>query len=411
MRVGHVLRKCDPMEWGGTEMALLRLCDALARQRVESVVYSPRVHAAAADPFAAAGHCVRRFRAVLPVAGIPAEQRRRAVAVGGNLLSPDLPLQLLLEPSLSVVHAHTGNRLGATALRAARLRGVPFMLTIHGGVLDLPDSVRQKLAEPLRGGVEWGRVFGFLLGARRLLQRSDLVIAVNRTEARLLEARYPDLAVQVVPHGIPAHRFDAERREAALCAWPVLRDRPFVLVPGRIDSPKNQSWLLDQWPAVLERHPRAVLVLAGSVTDHAYGERVRSAVKQLGDSALMTGGLAPDDDCLTGLFQGAMAVVLPSVTETFGIVLVEAWAAGAPVLSSRTSGARELVIDGEDGLLFDLDAPSGFHRALSALLTDASLRERLTTAGRCRARDEYDNAVIAERMRRIYETLVEEGRR
>lgn len=404
--VGHILRKCDPAEWGGTEMALLRMCDALALQGVENVVFSPRLPVEVDDPFAQAGHRVKRFHAVLPVAGITQAQRRQAVAVGGNLLSPDLPLRMMVESDLHVVHSHTGNRLGATALRVARMRRLPFVMTIHGGVLDLPESVRRKLVEPTRGGLEWGRAFGLLLGTRRLIEQSDLVIAVNRTEARLLGQRYPDLHVQVVPHGIPADRFAWDRRKAVFDAWPVLRERPFVLVAGRIDSPKNQGWLICEWAAVAERHPDTMLVVAGPVTDAAYGAEVRRAAERMAGRVMVVGGLAPEDERLTGLFQAAQAVVLPSVSETFGIVVVEAWAAGTPVLTSRTSGALELVVDGVDGLVFDLGAPQGFHRALDRLLGDRDLRDRLVHAGRRRAFEEYANEAIARRMRGIYEQLV-----
>src|ERR1043166_9472034 len=131
MRIAHLLRKCDPAEWGGTESALLRLLEGSRGHGVASVVFCPRVdaapergvHAAARfergeasetpgnsfatdakrrerhapgsswrnglslkDPFVAAGWPVRRFRAWVPVWGMTEEQRRQFIAVGGNLL-------------------------------------------------------------------------------------------------------------------------------------------------------------------------------------------------------------------------------------------------------------------------------------------------------------------------------------
>jgi starch synthase len=92
MRVAHLLRKYDVMEWGGTETAMQGLAAGLAAQGVESIVYAPKPARSpiAPDPLAAIGCHVRRFRAWVPVWGISAERKRQLVAVGGNVISFDL---------------------------------------------------------------------------------------------------------------------------------------------------------------------------------------------------------------------------------------------------------------------------------------------------------------------------------
>ena len=145
MRVAHLLRKYDPAEWGGTETAIARLTAGFAGRGVESVVFAPRLPPAvtAADPLAAAGCVVRRFRAFVAVWGISAERKRQMVAVGGNLMSFDLFRSLWREPRLAVIHAHVLGRLGAIGRTVARSRGLPFVLSVHGGAYDLPATVRQ----------------------------------------------------------------------------------------------------------------------------------------------------------------------------------------------------------------------------------------------------------------------------
>jgi glycosyltransferase involved in cell wall biosynthesis len=96
------------------------------------------------------------------------------------------------------------------------------------------------------------------------------------------------------------------------------------------------------------------------------------------------------------------------VSETFGIVILEAWAAGTPVISSRTTGATALVEDGVNGLLFDLDRPASFHAAVDRLFAQPELRGQWGAAGRAKVVAEYDTAVLAGRMKRIYEELMEE---
>jgi glycosyltransferase involved in cell wall biosynthesis len=100
-------------------------------------------------------------------------------------------------------------------------------------------------------------------------------------------------------------------------------------------------------------------------------------------------------------------VVLPSISETFGIVLLEAWASGTAVISSRTSGATALIEHGENGWLFDLNAPATFHEALNEALNNSSLREKTASAGNARVRAEYDVAAVARRTRQLYHQLIE----
>jgi glycosyltransferase involved in cell wall biosynthesis len=108
-----------------------------------------------------------------------------------------------------------------------------------------------------------------------------------------------------------------------------------------------------------------------------------------------------------GLLQVARVAMLQSVSETFGLVILEAWAAGTPALSSRTSGAGALINHGRSGWLFDLEQPSTFHDAISVALTDENARRAVIEAGRSRVVAEFDTAVLASRLRRLYEHLVE----
>ncbi len=134
MRVVHLLRKCNPAEWGGTETAVQRLMEGLREHDVASVVYYPHFQNGHwKDPLTQAGCTVRRFRTCVPVWGMAEEQKRQFVAVGGNLMSFDLLPALWQEPAVDVIHSHTLGRLGAVALNAAKLRRLPFVVTIHGG--------------------------------------------------------------------------------------------------------------------------------------------------------------------------------------------------------------------------------------------------------------------------------------
>jgi hypothetical protein len=119
MRVAHLLRKLDPVEWSGTEMAIHRLFQGLRGNGVDPVVYCPKLdHPNGADPLAASGFEVQRFRAFVPVLGLSRQRRRQLVSVGGNLMSFDLIPSLWRDRDVAVMHAHALGRIGGIGLTA-----------------------------------------------------------------------------------------------------------------------------------------------------------------------------------------------------------------------------------------------------------------------------------------------------
>jgi glycosyltransferase involved in cell wall biosynthesis len=412
MRIAHLLRKYDPTEWGGTESAILQLTSDMATHGVESVVFAPRLPPGTppADPFAAAGCTVRRFRACVPIWGIPPERKRQMIAVGGNMISFGLAGSLWGERNVEVIHSHALGRLGAIGRFVARARRLPFVISIHGGAYDLPAEVRMGLRRPAAGGWDWGRPLGLMLRARHLLDQADAIITFNPREAALVSKLHPGRRVLIEPHGIPTALFARECRPEAIAAFPSLKGRPVLVVLGRVDPTKNQEWLVAEAAELARRHPRVLLVFVGAVTNREYAGALQARIAREGlqDRVILAGSLPSGDARLVGMLQLARAVVLPSVSETFGIVILEAWAAGTPVISSRTSGAAALVDDGVNGLLFDLERPADFHAAVDRVLAHPDLAARWGAAGRAKAVGDFDTSLRADRMKRFYEGLIEE---
>ena len=405
MRAVHVLRKWDRAEWGGTETAMERMFEGLSEQGVDAVLYCPRLDHRREE---AEAPQIRRFRAFVPILGISRQRRRQMVSVGGNLMSFDLASSLWREREAAIIHTHTLGRIGSIARVVARRRRVPFVVAIHGGVLDLPQKIRQAFNAPVVGSFEWGKIFGWLLGARHLFRDADCIITCNEKEAALLRKRYKRVFVQA--HGVPVELYQKNHRQAARVALPRIVGRRMLLCVGRVDPIKNQHWLLDQAPAIFQKHPDAILVLAGPCTDEPYGELVGRKIKELGlqDRVLLTGGFPPNDPVLIGLLQEAAAVLLPSLSETFGLVILEAWAAGAVVLSSRTSGPSALIRHGENGWLFDLDEPGCFHSALDHALRDATRARGMASLGAV-VSQRHSLKSVASSLKSLYEELIQEN--
>ncbi len=410
MRVAHLLRKLDPAEWSGTEMAIQRLFVGLRSHGIDPIVYCPKLaQAGERDPLESSGFEVQRFKAFVPVLGLSRQRRRQLVSVGGNLMSFDLLPSLWRDRSLSIVHAHTLGRIGGIGLTIAKQRQLPFVVTIHGGVMDLPEKIKSSFNTPVEGGWEWGRFFGVLFQSHRLFCDADAILTCNAKEAALLQQQFPAKRVQVQAHGVPLEIYRADQRAAAMAAFPQIRERQVLLCLGRIDPIKNQSWLVEQAPALFQRYPRAFLVLAGPCTDESYGQQLQRRIQQLGleNRILLTGGLPPNDARVIGLLQSAAALVLPSLSETFGLVILEAWAAGAPVLSARASGPAALIQSGQNGWLFDLEQPETFHQALERTLNQPVLAKEMAKRG-AQVSERYSVTALAGQLKRLYQELVEE---
>lgn len=410
MQVAHLLRKYNPSEWGGTETAVKRLLDGLRTHDVKSKVFCPQLTTPVLlDPLESAGYTLERYKAFVPVWGIPEGQKQQLISVGGNLMSFDL-LPKLLRENFSIMHTHAGNRLGGIALTAAKLKRVPLVASIHGGVLDLPQKTREYLKQPLKGGFEWGKVFGAVLQARKVLSEADAIFTCNKKEAELQKKAFPNKRVIVQPHGVSVAEYSKDYRADAQLAFPRIVGKDVLLVVGRIDPVKNQSWVVEQAPCIFQRFPNALLVLAGSCTDAPYGKAIEKKIESLGleGRILLTGGLPPGDPRLIGLFQTAKVVLVPSISETFGLVIVESWAAGTPVISSKNSGALDMISPGQNGWLFDLEDPTSFHESVQMALTKPELARNFAANGQEYVRRNFDTAVLGGQVKKLYAELIEE---
>jgi starch synthase len=106
---------------------------------------------------------------------------------------------------------------------------------------------------------------------------------LQRNGSRIAQAEaIPGKRIVVQPHGVPLAVYQQDCRPDARSAFPQIAGRQMLLCVGRIDPIKNQAWLLEQAPAIFQRHPKALLVLAGPCTDEPYGELMRRKIQELG---------------------------------------------------------------------------------------------------------------------------------
>jgi phosphatidylinositol alpha-1,6-mannosyltransferase len=177
-----------------------------------------------------------------------------------------------------------------------------------------------------------------------------------------------------------------------------------VLCVGRLVERKGQDVLIRSLPQVAAAVPEVLCVLAGSGADRS---RLEELARDLGvaDRVCFL-GFVPETE-LPGCYAAADVFAMPSRylpsagdVEGFGIVFLEANAAGVPVVGGRSGGVEEAVRDGYTGLLVDPEDPAAVAGALTRLLQDEGLRRQLGAQGRERARLDFDRR---QRARHLWE--------
>ena len=406
MRTIQVPRRFVRQAWGGTETVIFETSRRLPELGHETEILCPNA-LADTDEETIDGVQVRRTGYFYPYLGLSAEAKGQLDRKAGNLVSFPLLRELLTRPGLDLVHLHTGKRLGGMVRTAARVRGIPYVVSLHGGVHDVPEEEAKTWTEPTAGTWEWGKALGWCFGSRRVLDDAAAILCVGEGERRLTQAKYPDKRVEYLPNGVDVARFEKGDGRRFRAARGIPTDADLLLVVARIDPQKNQALAIDVVRALADERPGLHLVLAGPVTDPAYAASLRASarVQGVGGRVHFIEDLAPRSQDLVDAYHAADVVLLPSIHEPFGIVTLEAWAAGRPVVASRTGGVPFLVEDGVDGVLLDPSDTLGWVRTVRSLLGQPASRAELATAGYRKAAAEYDWDQITARLVTLYEDV------
>ena len=334
MKAIQVPRRFVREEWGGTETVILETAKRLPDFGVEAGVVCPNA-LASTDEEEIEGVSVRRFPYFYPYWGLGREAIGRLDRKGGNLFSFPLLRHLRAEPDLGLIHLHTGKRLGGICRHVARQRGIPYVISVHGGVIDVPKSEADTWTNPTRGTIEWGKVLGFWYGSRRVFDDAAAIMCVDYEETAKMAARYPGKRVLHLPNGVDPQRFAGGDRARFRARFGLAEDTTMLLNVSRIDHQKNQQLAVDILARLLAEDKLVHLVLIGPVTNPAYHDELQKTISSqgLGDRVTIIPGLPPGDPLLADAYQAADAFLLTSLHEPFGIVILLIFALGAAVVS------------------------------------------------------------------------------
>jgi glycosyltransferase involved in cell wall biosynthesis len=213
--------------------------------------------------------------------------------------------------------------------------------------------------------------------------------------------------ISVIHSGVDLEQFSqgAKQRTRKRKELNIPADSLVIGYVGWLIPIKGVTYLVKAMAEVAEKYPKSLLVLVGKGDDKGEEEiKLREQVQSLGltDKVLFL-GWRPDVAEITGCFD---IFVLPSLNEGMGRVLVEAMAAGLPIVASRVGGIPDLIKNGENGLLVPPAEASAFGKAISDLLSDKEKRNRMGEAGK-KVCLPYSAEAMVERINTLYAKLLE----
>jgi D-inositol-3-phosphate glycosyltransferase len=368
---------------------------------------------------------VREVASALAQAGVECTTYTRADR-------PGLPEEVLVEPGHRVVHVQAGDydvpkeALAAeldtfTAGVADHVRRGPGVDVVHGnywlsGVvghrlkhqLDVPlVSTFHTLARVKAEGGDLEPTWRDRAEAE-VIGCSDAICVSCPEEERQFRRLYgnPAGAIEIVPPAVEHAFFAPGDQVGARGAIGLPIDRPVILFVGRIQPLKGPDVAVRALAAL--GRPDALLVVVGGASGTEGGDetrRVRELVATLGVTEQVRFVAPQPHHILSSYYRAADVVVVPSRSESFGLVALEAAACGTPVVASAVGGLLNIIHDGVTGFLVEGRDPGRFARALREVLDDPALATAMGEAAAVRAR-RFTWSFTAARLRRVYGDLV-----
>ena len=377
MRVAHFVDCYRPVI-NGVVTSVASLKEALEKRGHEVLVYAPS-HPGFVDE----EPNVHRFYATWQ----PFQPEDRMA-----LPWPPSAVRRYLREKVDVVHVHTPFNLGLIGWWKARRNRTPMVFTHH----TLWEEYIHYLRLPPRLGrrVALGVCDFYFRRSKKLIAPSDQVRdrILHRTEA----------PIEVIPTGIDPHDFQGGQAEQARQELSLDAATPLFVFVGRVGKEKSIDHLLRVFARVLKDEPTWVLAVVGGGPE-LEALKAYAAQLELGQSVRFMGYRARYG--LKHYLAAARAFLFASQTETQGLVLLEAAAAGCPVLAVRASGVTEAVDPGTTGYLHDPGDIEGMAASILRLGRQPELAAQLGHAGVAWAQ-RFSSQAMAARMEELYRSIL-----
>jgi D-inositol-3-phosphate glycosyltransferase len=378
---------------GGMNVYLRDLGTAMAESGIEVVAFTRR----ADEPTPDVVEVVPGYRVVHITAGPPIPMPIRDLyGLVGDFADSTLAWIDQSGETFDVIHSHYWLSGWAGVLLKEKLN-LALANSFHtlGRVKDLTKRDDEQMSEVIRTITE-----------EEVIARSDCVVASTPFEFDDLVEHYSadPSRLCISPPGIRHDVFYPGDQEAARM-WTGLDRGPVILFAGRIQPLKGVDIAIEALAMMRTRHARLVVIGGPSGTEgKTEMQRLTELAYDLGVAGRITFIPPLPREQLVAFYQAADVVIMPSRSETFGLVAAEAQSCGTPVVAANVGGLRFIIEDGNSGLLVDGHNPADYATALDRVLTDDEFATRLS-AGALEHSQRFSWETTVSRLLELYEGI------
>jgi len=359
MRVGMFINYYIPSK-GGMETSVINLCKGLIQAGHEPFVFAPKY-----PDYMDKEKNIYRYESI-------------RFNYGGYFYVIPVPFatsgmgEVVKKLNLDIIHSHQPYSLGDEAMKYARSLKIPLVFTYHIKYEDyshyiplIPKSLAQGFIRKITTDYS---------------NKSDAVIAPSSAIKKLLLDNGVFSRIEIIPSGINIDEFAKEtgKRDEIRGKYKIGSNDIALITACRITEEKNVKFLVEAFNKIKKACANAKFIIVG---DGAVKKDLEVMVKDfgIGNDVVFTGLVNKEE--IISLYQASDIFVFASLTETQGLVAVEAMSAGIPAVAVRASGIEDMIVNGEDGILTDNNVDE-FSSAVIKVINDRSLRNRLSDQAR-----------------------------
>ncbi len=300
---------------------------------------------------------------------------------------------IIREVQPDIIHVQGMFVTSAMGRKAALKQHIPHVLTYHThleGYTHYAGPLSPLLKPLLRLWTKW---FG---------QKFDVIITPSPSMAKLLKSYGITTDIVALPTGIHLKDYPNHEKTALRKQLEFDPDTVYILCVGRLASEKNVQQLLNDFGRCFVRDQRIHLLFAGEGPERRAYESIVEA-RGLKQNITFLGNVPHDE--LRDIFVASDIFAFPSLTDTQGIVLIEAMASGTPSVVYNALGPGDIITNGENGLKANVDTDQ-FFQHLFSLIENADLREKLGI-GALREVRKYSIEKTTDQLEQLYKVLIE----
>jgi len=336
------------------------------------------------EELAARGHKVTVFTTsrtssqyIRKVNGVNIVYLKKLSKVYNVPIAPSLFWRLLFEEKPDIIHAHQYPVFFSDiSAFISKIKKTPLILNVH--IISDAKSPLSQLVSNL---------YYSTLGLHTLRTADMVVVPSLAYKSKISQMNVAPLKIRVIPYGIDTKKFQKTIDTAAFRARYHCQGSKIILSVGRLNYQKGFHYLIQAMPKILKQVPTAKLVIIGEGEQLSFLQELTQSIG-VREHVVFAGALSQEE--IPEAYSAADVFVLPSLFESFGISLIEAQAAGKPVVGTNAGGAPEALVNGQTGYLVEPGNVSQLVMAVLRLLSDETMASRFGFRGRQFVGENFD---------------------